>query len=239
MTVTTRAVEYAHGGAMLEGVLACDDARAGRRPAVIVSHAWAGRTHQEIGFARELAALGYAGFALDLYGKGRIGSTKEECQALMSPLAADRPLLQSRLLHILDVVRALPEVDPGKIVAMGFCFGGLCVLDMARTGADIRGVASFHGLFGAPGNTAGRKIRAKVVAFHGWDDPMVPPSDVVAFGQEMTAAKADWRLLAHGGAMHAFMNPEANDPGFGTVYDKKAADRSWAAFLAFLEECFA
>ncbi len=238
MAITTRPVEYSHDGTALEGVLALDDSRSGKRPAVMISHAWAGRTHGEIGFAKEIAKHGYAAFALDLYGKGVTGSTKEECQALMSPLASNRPKLQSRLLRALDVVKGLPEADPSNVVAMGFCFGGLCVLDLARSGADIKGVASFHGLLGAPGNTAGKKIKAKVIAYHGWDDPMVPSEDVVAFGREMTSAKADWRLLAHGGAMHAFMNTEANDPDFGTVYNKKAADRSWASFLDFLKECF-
>lgn len=239
MAIATRAVDYTHQGTALEGVLAFDDATSGRRPTVIVSHAWAGRTRQEIGFAKEIAALGYAGFALDLYGKGVVGSNKDECQALMTPLIADRGKLQSRLLHVLDTVKSLPDVDPGKIVAMGFCFGGLCVLDLARSGADLRGVASFHGLLGAPEGVNLGRIKAKVIAYHGWDDPMVPPQDVVGFGAEMTKAKADWRLLAHGGAMHAFMNPEADDPDFGTVYNKNAADRSWASFLAFLKECFA
>ncbi|MEQ8936899.1 MAG: dienelactone hydrolase family protein [Amphiplicatus sp.] len=239
MAIKTRPVSYSHEGAALEGMLAFDEAHNGERPVVLISHAWAGRTQGEIAFAKEIAKQGYIAFALDLYGKGVTGETKEECQALMSPLASDRPKLQSRLLHVVDVVKALPEADPSQIVAMGFCFGGLCVLDIARTGADIKGVASFHGLLGAPGNTQGVKIKTKIIAYHGWDDPMVPPEDVVAFGKEMTEAKADWRLLGHGGAMHAFMNTEANDPVFGTVYNKNAADRSWASFLTFLKECFA
>jgi len=122
---------------------------------------------------------------------------------------------------------------------MGFCFGGLCALDVARTGADIKGAASFHGLFSAPGNTAGKKIKAKIIAFHGWDDPMVKPDAVKAFGEEMTAAGADWQIHAYGGVMHAFTNPAANDPAFGTVFDKRAADRSWESFKLFLGECFA
>lgn len=238
MAISTRAVEYSHAGTTLEGTLAFDDAHGGKRPTVLISHAWAGCTRQEISFAKKIAELGYASFALDLYGKGVTGSTKEECNALMTPLASDRPKLQSRIQHALDVAQGLPEVDAAKIVAMGFCFGGLCVLDLARSGADIKGVASFHGILSAPGNTSGVTIKPKIIAYHGWDDPMVPPKDVVAFCQEMTEAKADWRLLAHGGAMHAFMNTEANDPDFGTVYNRNAADRSWASFLDFLKECF-
>ena len=238
MEIVTRTVDYHHGGKTYEGFCAADSAARGKRPAVLVSHAWAGRGAVEETYARRLAQLGYAGFALDLYGKGVFGKTTAECQALMTPLAQDRPHLQERLLSVIDVVKAQPEVDTSRIAAMGFCFGGLCVLDIARTGADLRGVGSFHGLFSAPGNTAGTRIKAKVVAFHGWDDPMVKPDDVKAFGAEMTAAGADWRLHAYGGAMHAFTNPDANDPGFGTVYNKQAADRSWASFVRFLEECF-
>jgi len=239
MTTATSPVEYQHGGKTFEGILAIDGARTGPRPAVLISHAWAGRSPVEESYARRLAGLGYAGFALDLYGKGVLGATTAECQALMSPLASNRPHLQERLLHVIDVVRSLPEVDASRVAIMGFCFGGLCALDVARTGADVRGAASFHGLFGAPENTRGRKIRAKVIAFHGYDDPMVKPADVVALGNELTDAGADWQIHAYGGVMHAFTNPQANDPALGTVYDKRAADRSWAAMTHFLEECMA
>ena len=239
MAIKTRAIDYSHDGTALEGMLAYDDSVAGKRPAVIISHAWAGRTENEIAYAKKAAALGYAGFALDLYGKGVTGETTEQCQKLMTPLAQNRPMLQARLLHIVDIVKALPEVDRTKVAAMGFCFGGLCALDIARAGGDVRGVASFHGLFTPPGNTANKKIKAKVVAYHGWDDPMGKPDAVVAFAKEMTDARVDWQIHAYGGTMHAFTNPNANDPSFGTVYNKVAADRSWASITAFLKECFA
>ena len=239
MTVTTRPIDYSHDGKAFEGLLAVDNQKAGRRPAVLISHAWAGRGAVEREWAERIAGLGYAGFALDLYGKGVYGRTTEECQALMNPLASDRPYLQSRLLNAVDVVRKLPDVDAARIIVMGFCFGGLCALDVARTGADVKGVAAFHGLFGAPGNTKGTKIRAKVIAFHGWDDPMVKPDDVKALGAELTEAGADWQIHAYGGVMHAFTNPQANDPGFGTVYNRRAAERSWNSLKRFLEECFA
>ncbi|MEK7265102.1 MAG: dienelactone hydrolase family protein [Pseudomonadota bacterium] len=238
MTIKTRAVDYSHDGKAFEGLLAVDDAASGKRPAVLISHAWAGRGPVEEDYAKRLAGLGYAGFALDLYGKGVFGKTSPECQALMAPLAGDRPYLQSRLLNAVEVVKAIPEVDAAKIAIMGFCFGGLCALDVARTGAGLKGAASFHGLLAAPGNTKGVKIKAKVIAFHGWDDPMVKPDAVKAFGEEMTEANADWQIHAYGGVMHAFTNPEANDPSFGTVYNKRAADRSWEAFKLFLAECF-
>ena len=239
MPIRERRVDYDRDGKTFEGFLAVDDQAAGKRPAVLISHAWAGRGPVEESYARRIASLGYAGFALDLYGKGVFGRTTQECQALMTPLASDRPLLQARLLHVVDVARGLPEVDAAKVAVMGFCFGGLCALDVARTGADICGAASFHGLFGAPGNTKGNKIRAKIIAFHGWDDPMVKPDDVKAFGAELTEAGADWQIHAYGGVMHAFTNPQANDPGFGTVYNRRAAERSWNSLKRFLEECFA
>ena len=239
MTILTRPIEYEHNGATLEGVLAYDDAQPGERPLVLVSHAWAGRTEFEVEMAKKLAGLGYAGFALDLYGKGVRGTSTEENQALMTPFVEDRALLQSRLLNIVEVARALPEANARKTAALGFCFGGLCVLDIARTGADLKGVASFHGLFNPPGNTDGNKISAKVIAFHGYDDPMAKPADLVALGDELTAAGADWQIHAYGGVMHAFTNPQANDPDFGTVYNQAAADRSWASLVEFLAECFA
>ncbi len=239
MALQTRPVDYDHDGAALEGVLAHDDAASGPRPAVLVAHAWAGRSDFEVDMAKQLAGLGYAGFALDLYGKGVLGSSTEENQKLMTPFMEDRAMLQSRLLHIIDVVKGLPEVDAGKIAAIGFCFGGLCVLDIARAGGDVKGVASFHGLLSAPGNTSGNKITAKVIAFHGWDDPMATPEDAVALASELTEAGADWQLHAYGGTLHAFTNPAADDPGFGTVYNKTAADRSWTSLVAFLAECFA
>jgi len=239
MTVKTRPVEYSHGGKIFEGLLALDDAKTGKRPAALIAHAWAGRGAVEEDWAKRLAALGYAGLAIDLYGKGVFGKSTAECQALMSPLAGDRSYLQERLLNVIEVAKKIPEIDATKIAIMGFCFGGLCALDVARTGADVKGAASFHGLFSAPGNTAGKKIKAKVIAFHGWNDPMVKPDAVKSFGEEMTAAGADWQIHAYGGVMHAFTNPAANDPAFGTVYNKRAAERSWNSLKLFLEECFA
>ncbi|MEL7490953.1 MAG: dienelactone hydrolase family protein [Pseudomonadota bacterium] len=239
MTITTRTIDYDHNGAALEGVLAYDNTQEGPRPAVLVAHTWAGRKDFEVDMAKKLAGLGYAGFALDLFGKGVTGATNEECQALIDPLLADRAMLQARLLHIVDVVKNAPEVDAGKIGALGFCFGGLCVLDIARTSADVKAVASFHGLFNAPGNTGGNKIKAKVIAFHGYDDPMAPPDAMVGLANELTKGGADWQIHAYGGTMHAFTNPQANDPGFGTVYSQTATDRSWASLVEFLAECFA
>ncbi|MBT8137183.1 MAG: dienelactone hydrolase family protein [Gammaproteobacteria bacterium] len=207
------------------------------RPLVLVAHAWGGQGEQERKKAVALAGLGYAGFAADLYGKGRRGSSAEENQALMTPLVEDRASIVVGMDAALAAARRLEGVDSAAAAAIGFCFGGLCVLDLARSGADIAGVVSFHGLFNAPPQPSAG-IRAKVLALHGWDDPMVPPEQVVALAQELTAAGADWQLQAYGNTMHAFTNPGANDRDFGTVYDATADQRSWLAMQNFLAELF-
>jgi dienelactone hydrolase len=234
-----RLIEYTHNGATLEGYMAWDESRAGPLPGVLVSHAWGGRGEFECDKARMLAGLGYCAFALDLYGKGVLGSGPEENSQLMAPFVQDREMLQSRLSTALETLARQPEADAQRIAAIGFCFGGLCVLDLARIGAPVAGVVSLHGLFMPPGNTAGNRINAKVLALHGHDDPMVPVEMVNAFEQELTAAGADWQIHAYGNTMHAFTNPAANDPGHGTVYNPVAARRAWMATADFLGEVLA
>jgi len=239
MAVQTRTVEYTHEGDVLEAYLAWNDTQAGPRPGVLICHAFRGREDYECSRAEQLAGLGYVGLALDLYGKGVIAREKEEAFALMRPFTENRPRLQSRLAACVETARAQEEIDAGKLVAIGYCFGGLCALDIARTGLPVAGVCGFHGILGAPGNTEGNAIKARVLVEHGWDDPMVPPEQVLAFAEEMTAAGADWELHAHGNTVHAFTNPEANDPDFGTVYREAADRRSWRSLKNFLDELFA
>lgn len=239
MAIKTRLIDYVHGDLSLEGFLAWDDAVDTPRPAVAIAHAWGGRSAFEEGKAVRLAEQGFVGFALDMYGKGVRGSNPEENAGLMAPFLEDRPLLQARINEAIGVLRLQPEVDAGRLAAIGFCFGGLCVLDLARSGSDVLGVASFHGLFGAPGNTAGNRIGAKVLCLHGYDDPMVPPQSVLDLAAELTDAGADWQLHAYGNTLHSFTNPNANDPGMGAVYNAAADRRSWAALLDFLGEIFA
>lgn len=208
------------------------------KPAVLISHAWGGRSEFEQGKAEILAELGYVGFALDLYGKGVLGTSREENSALMQPLLDDRGVLQRRMQLALAQLRKQKEVEGSRIAAMGFCFGGLCVLDLARTGADVCGVASVHGLFTPPGNTEGNKIKAKVLVLHGWDDPMATPDQVLSLAEELTAAGADWQIHGYGNTVHAFSNPAADDPAHGTVYDPDADRRSWQSLQLFFAEIF-
>jgi len=198
MSIRTETIDYPEGDTTLEGFVAWDDAGDGPRPGVLVAHAWGGRGDLEDDVARKLADLGYAGFALDVYGKGVRGSGPEENSKLMQPFLDDRPRLQARMKAALDCVRGLDAVDANRVAAIGYCFGGLCVLDLARTGADIKGAASFHGLFNPPGNTGGTPITAKVLALHGWDDPMAPPEHVLALTEELDAIGADWQIHAYG-----------------------------------------
>ena len=238
MAIIENTVVYMDEEVVLEAFFAFDDSVSGRRPAVLICHAWGGRDAFVADKARKLAALGYVGFALDMYGKGVLGSGTEENAKLMQPFMEDRNKLQQRMKAALNAVKLLPWVDDSKIAAMGFCFGGLCVLDLARTGVDIKGVVSFHGLLGTPGNTQGNKIKAKILALHGRDDPMAPPDLVLAFQEEMTLAGADWQFVSYGNTVHAFTNPVANDPGFGTVYQADADRRSWQAMENFYAEIF-
>ena len=236
LRIPSLTIEPILNGLESKGLLAAPE-EGKKAPAVLICHAWAGRSQFENDKAHALAELGYTGIAIDLFGKGVLGKSKEENQGLIKPFVDDRKFLQSRLKANIEMVKEQAEVDASKIAAIGFCFGGLCVLDIARSNAGAAGVVSFHGILRAPGNTA-PKIDAQVLALHGWDDPMAKPDDVKAFGEEMTKAKADWQLHAYGGVMHAFTNPAANDPVRGTVYDKAADRRSWQAMTNFLDELF-
>ncbi|MCK9620874.1 MAG: dienelactone hydrolase family protein [Methylobacter sp.] len=239
MAIVSNTVAYMDGDVVLEAFFAFDDSLSGRRAAVLINHTWVGRDDFVAEKAKKLAALGYVGFAVDMYGKGVLGSDREENMRLMQPFMTDRAMLQQRMKATLATVKLMPWVDDSKIASIGFCFGGLCSLDLARTGVDIKGVVSFHGLLDAPGNTQGNAITAKILVLHGRDDPMNPAEQVLAFEQEMTEAGADWQLHTYGHTMHAFTNPLANDPAFGTVYQPSADRRSWIAMQNFLAEIFA
>lgn len=239
MALQTKYVEYLDRDTCLEGFFAYDDRNSKPMPAVLISHAWAGRDEFVCGKARKLADLGYASFAMDMYGKGVLGRGTEENAKLMQPFMDNREVLQKRMGLALQTLKRLDEVNANKVAAMGFCFGGLCVLDLARTGAELKGVISFHGLLMPPGNTQANKIKAKVLVLHGHDDPMGPVDDVLALQKELTEAGTDWQLHSYGNTVHAFTNPLANDADFGTVYNSVADSRSWQSMENFLTEVLA
>lgn len=235
--MATKELEYKDGEVTCKAYVAVPEG-AGPFPCVLVAHAWNGRDAFVCEKARKMAERGCVGFALDVYGDARLGGTVEENQALMAPFAEDRAMLRQRLLAALAAATALPEVDASRVAVIGYCFGGLCALDFARAGADVRGVVSFHGLFTGT-DIAASGIRAKVLALHGHEDPMVPPEAVLEFQKEMTAAGADWQVHAYGNTYHAFTNPEADDVGFGVKYDADMDRRSWKSMNDFLDELFA
>ncbi|MGH3379659.1 MAG: dienelactone hydrolase family protein [Actinoallomurus sp.] len=233
-----RPVAYEHEGTTLDGLLAVDAAEPGLRPAVLVVHGMEGRSGAQVDFVRRLTAWGYAGFAVDLFGIGEDGDIGRG-ERLMMEMLEDRDLVRRRMLYVLDLVRDLPEVDSDRVAAVGFCFGGLCVLDLARSGAEVRGVASFHGVLTPPEGGERNEIRAMVTVFHGWDDPFAPPEHVVGLGKELTEAGTDWQVHAYGNTMHAFMAPMANNPEAGIMYNERSARRAWSSLGSFLTETFA
>ena len=221
-------------GEELEGVLV--GRRDGApRPTVILFPTVMGVSDLEIGFARQLVELGFNGFVADLFGTQFRGAARETMVGEMNRLKGDRAALRRRLLAVFDQVRGLREAQ--QLAAAGYCFGGMCALDLARAGAEVAGVASFHGLFDPPGLEPG-PIKAKVIAFHGWDDPLATPDKVIALAKELTEAGADWQIHAYGHVQHGFTNPQATGAIEGVRYNEVAAERSWSAFVNFLEELF-
>ncbi len=231
-----RPVQLNFEGEALESVFVGrrDDAP---RPVVILFPTVMGVSELEIGFGRQLVELGYSAFVADVFGKAFRGSPRKTMFGEMNRLKGDRAGLRRRVTALFEQVRGMDGADGAGIVAAGFCFGGMCALDLARSGAELAGVASFHGLFDPPGLEP-QPIKAKVIAFHGWDDPLAPPEKLVALGEELSAAGADWQIHAYGGVEHGFTNPQATGATEGVKFNQAAAERSWTSFVDFLEELF-
>lgn len=235
--IRTETVAYRDGDTPLEGTVSFDDSVTGRRPGVLVVHQWMGRGEYEQKRAEMLAALGYVAFCADIYGKGVRPADAGAAGQLAGRYKNDRPLLRRRVAAALEALQQHPRVDAAKVAAVGYCFGGTAVLELARSGAPVAGVVSFHGGLGTPAPEATRGLRAKVLALHGADDPFVPPAEVAAFEAEMRAAGADWQLVSYGGAVHSFTHWTAGtDNSKGAAYNEKADRRSWAAMQEFLRE---
>ena len=237
--VHTEAVTYKHGDVTLEGFLAYDDSLPGRRPGVLVVHEWLGLNDYAKKRAEMLAQLGYVAFALDMYGKGVRATSPQDGPKLSAPYKNDRKLMRARAAAGLEVLRKHARVDAKRLAAIGYCFGGTCALELARGGADLAGVVSFHGGLDTPSPADAKNIKGKVLALHGADDPFVPPAQVAAFEDEMRKAKVDWQLVKYGGAVHSFTNKDAgNDASRGAAYNAKADQRSWEAMKGFFNELF-
>lgn len=234
--IKTSEIIYQDNGIMCHGFLAFDDNASLPLPGVMVAHDWHGRGEAACDKAKQLAKLGYAGFAIDMYGEAQLGHDKTECRALMTPFMEDRKKLVNRIAAAFTTFTQLPQVDNKRIAAIGYCFGGLCVLDLARSGIDIKGVVSFHGLLSAPPDTSDKPQQAKVLVLHGFDDPLILPVEVNNFALEMTAKKVDWQVHMYGLTSHSFTDPKADDDELGLHYNKKADQRSWKSMLLFLQE---
>jgi len=237
--IQTKTIEYKQGGTTLEGVLVWDDAVQGQRPGVLVVHQWMGLTDYEKHRAEMLAQLGYVAFCADIYGKGVRPQNTAEAGAQAGKYKGDRQLLRARVNAGLETLRQQPLVDTKHIAAIGYCFGGTTVLELARSSANIAGVVSFHGGLDAPDPNDGKNIKCKVLICHGADDPFSSPQDIAALENEMRNGGVDWQLIKYGGAVHSFTQPMAgNDNSKGAAYNEKADKRSWEEMKRFFAEIF-
>ncbi|WP_435896188.1 dienelactone hydrolase family protein [Oceaniferula spumae] len=237
--LTERSVEYKDGDTALEGYVAMPKDTEGKLPVVLVVHQWMGLTDYEKMRCKQLAELGYLAFAVDVYGKGVRPKDRSEAGAQAGKYKGDRGLFRSRLKIGLAEALKLPEADSNKVVAIGYCFGGTGVIELARSGAEIGGVISFHGGLDSPTPADGAKIKARVLALHGADDPHVKAEDLAAFEEEMRNHKVDWQLVKYGNAVHAFTQKMAgNDNSKGAAYNEKADQRSWKDMMIFMQQVF-
>ena len=237
--IHTETVEYKQGDTTLEGFVAYDDAIQGARPGVLVVHQWMGLTDYEKKRAEMLAQLGYIAFCADIYGKGVRAANTQEAGTLAGKYKGNRALLRQRVNAGLDTLKANKLVDPKRIAAIGYCFGGTTVIELARSGAKLNGVVSFHGGLDSPTPADGKNIQCKVLALAGADDPFQKPDDLAAFQKEMRDAKVDWQMNSYGGAVHAFTQWNAgSDNSAGAAYNEKADKRSWEDMKMFFAEIF-
>ncbi len=236
MGIITKTLIYSDGPMTFQGFIAWKDDLPQRKPLILIAHAFRGQGAFDEEKALVLAELGYVGFAIDMYGQGRRAKDADEAGRLMNELTSDRPLLLKRILLALKTGRELPQADPERVGAIGFCFGGKCVLDLARSGATLRGVVSFHGLYDPPGIHHPGPIRASVLVLHGWEDPLAPPQAVLDLSEELTARQAEWTIHMYGHTGHAFTNPQAQNRESGLFYQEKSSQRAWLAMQNFFAE---
>ena len=237
--VSVETIEYRDDGETFEAFVAYDGTREGRRPAILVIHDWWGVGPYTRSRAEQLAGLGYVALTADIYGKGKRPQTAEEAAQLAGRYKADRATLRKRARAGLEALKGSPLTDQARMAAIGYCFGGTAVLELARSGADLKGFVTFHGGLATPTPGDAGHIRGKVLVLHGADDPVVPRDEVLAFEEEMRQAGVDWQMVFYGGAVHSFTIPSAgDDPSVGAAYNEKADRRSWEAMKSFFKEIF-
>src|SRR5580658_5091632 len=237
MAVLNGPLESRDGEVLCEGHVALNTSSRAKRPCVLIAHAWDGPNEQARAKASDLARMGYLGFALDVYGKGVRGGASDDNTELMAPYAGDRTLLKRRLLAALAAAKLHPFADPSRIAVIGYCFGGLCALDLARTAPpELRAAVSVHGMLRAPEFSQTEAVTAKVLVIPGWRDPLAPHQDVLTLARELSEPGCDCQMILYGQAAHAFTNLDANNRRDGISYDETADRRSWAATCSFLQE---
>jgi dienelactone hydrolase len=242
--VKTKKVEYKFDGVTFIGHLAWDDSSKEQRPGVLVVHEWWGLDNYARMRAEQLAKMGYVAFACDMYGDGKsVEASKEHAKdagEMATTVRKNIDVWRGRAKAALKVLTDFEFTDKSRCAAMGYCFGGGAVLELARSGAQVRGVVSFHGNLDTPNPDDAKNIKAKVLVLHGADDPFVPMAQVTAFMDEMRKAGVDWQMIVYGGAVHSFTNPASgNDPKAGAAYNEAADRRSWEAMRLFFAELFA
>jgi dienelactone hydrolase len=230
-------VDYNNAGKKFQGLVAYDNSQSGNRPGILMVHDWMGISEKTKPQIERLAQLGYVVFAVDVYGKGDSPKNAEEAGKLAGVFKKDRILFRARLQRGLEMLKKQPGVDVKKIAVVGYCFGGTGALELARTGTDIKAVVSFHGGLDSPRPEDGKRIKARVLALHGADDPFVLPEDLAAFEREMRESKIDWQLVKYGGAVHSFTDKSAGtDNAKGAAYNEVADRRSWDEMKRFFVE---
>lgn len=235
--IVTQSIQYEQGGVVLEGFMAYDAGMEGIRPGVLVIHEWVGLNDYARERARQLAAMGYVAFALDMYGKGVLARTNEEASKLAAPFYTDRGLMRDRARAGLEVLRRHALTDTTRLAVIGFCFGGTTALELAMSGADLRATVAFHAVLNFPDTKGLKDVNGSILILQGGKDPYMPPKDLDALWQAMEAAEVAYQINIYGGAVHGFTNPvSGSNPSSGVAYNPVAARRAWLEMQELFEE---
>jgi dienelactone hydrolase len=237
--IVTKSVEYKDGETIMEGMVAYDSSVKSKRPGIVVVHEWTGLGSYVKSRIEKLAKLGYVAFAADIYGKGVRPNNPKDAGETANIYKNNRPLMRKRVTLALQELKKQPMVDAQKLAAMGYCFGGTTILELARSGADLKGFISFHGGLNTPTPDDAKNIKGEVLAFAGADDPFVPASEVADFEKEMTDGHVKWELVKFSQTVHSFTNPDAgNDNSKGQAYNKDSDLKSWEEMKLFFNRVF-